>query len=69
MPKAGPQQLIAIVILTAEFESLSLRNSVIASEALSVTVNIKLSPFPDGSFAINIWANLSIINVLSINFC
>ncbi len=40
MPKEGPDQPIDIVIRIAEFTFLSLRKSLITSEALSVTVNI-----------------------------
>ena len=54
IPKEGPDQPIDIVILIAEFSSLSLRKSLITSDALSVTVNIKLSPFSDGFFTINL---------------
>jgi hypothetical protein len=45
MPKLGPDQPIDIVIRIAEFSFLSLRKSFSTSDALSVTVNIKLSPF------------------------
>lgn len=68
MPKEGPPQPIDIVIRIAEFSFLSLRKSLITSDALSVTVNINLSPFFDGLFTIIIFYNLSIIKALSIIF-
>jgi hypothetical protein len=50
IPKEGPDQPIDITILITEFSSLSFRKSLIASDALSVTVNIIFIPFPGWMF-------------------
>jgi hypothetical protein len=56
-----------MVIRIAEFAFLSLRKSLITSDALSVTVNIYY-PLSLMDFSIDVGNNLSIINVLSITF-
>jgi len=56
-----------MVIRIAEFAFLSLRKSLITSDALSVTVNINY-PLSLMDFSIDVATNLSIINVLSIIF-
>jgi hypothetical protein len=56
-----------MVIRIAEFAFLSLRKSLITSDALSVTVNINY-PLSLMDFSIDVGNNLSIINVLSIIF-
>jgi hypothetical protein len=50
MPREGPDQPKDKVIRTAESIFLSLRKSLIASAALSVTVNTTYTPSGDGIF-------------------
>jgi hypothetical protein len=68
MPSEGPDQPIDIVIRIAELPFLPFRNSFITSDALSVTVNMKLSPSLDIHFTVALLYKLSIFIVLSIIF-
>ena len=68
IPKAGPDQPIDNVILTAESTFFSLIKSLITSNAFSVTVNIKYPPFIDEPFSIHLLLKIAILDDMSINF-
>jgi hypothetical protein len=68
MPNAGPDQPMDKVILMAIDASLSLRKSLITSDALSVTVSINFLLITQRKYCFKILFKLSILSQLSIVF-
>jgi len=68
MPNAGPDQPMDKVILMAIDASLSLRKSLITSDALSVTVSINFLLITQRKYCFKILFKLAILNQLSIAF-